>query len=487
MLLVDWIRQPPPPDYSIVAGATALDDWQLPGLADRREGSPDAVADLADNAGAPTRWIVVGWDGATWDLALPLIEQGRLPNLESLMRRGSVANLGGFRPSLSPVLWTTVATGVSPERHGILGFDKRSHRVWRRLERIARFGKIKRELYTNADRKVPALWNLATEAGRPVLVVGYHNTYPAEQVQGAMVSNYLLQAYMREAMRANRELPPELRNSLVSPPEIAEAVLAVEERVGARLPAAIERFADFDAAGREVFPEASLTLSGGDHRMYFLRQAWLFDTFHAEVALELYPQFQPELTFVHFQGVDLASHYFLPFRWPERYAEMGWLPDTVAEMQRLQPIYRRTVDAFYEYLDEWLGRLLALADERTGVVVLSDHGAEPEPDPHRGGHHDSAPPGILVVAGPGVRAGGRLSQATLYDIMPTLARTLGLPIAADLDGRVLEELFDPGALASIERIDVPHYADGRWAPRIAPPPELVDEIEEQLRSLGYVD
>src|SRR5262249_42155569 len=141
--------------------------------------------------------------------------------------------------------------------------------------------------------------------------------------------------------------------------------------------------------------------------------------------------------------IDFASHYFLFFADPTRFASMSWTKEQRAALEAQRPLYAGTIEAFARYADEWLGRLLALRDAGTGVLLLSDHGFEPEDNPKRTGDPPDAPPGIFVVAGPGVRR-GRLPDATLYEVMPTLAAALGLPVAEDLRSSPRADWFTSG-------------------------------------------
>ena len=98
------------------------------------------------------RALVIGVDGATNIVLAPMIAAGELPNLQAIARQGISTSLRPDGPLLSPRIWTSIATGRSPERHGIEG--------WVRLDETGR-----PRLYTSADRKVHAIWNMLSDAG----------------------------------------------------------------------------------------------------------------------------------------------------------------------------------------------------------------------------------------------------------------------------------------------------------------------------------
>ena len=77
---------------------------------------------FATSAFAAPRVVIVGVDGASWSVIDPLLAQGKLPNLAALIARGVSANLATVEPVISPVVWTSIATGQPPEVHGIHDF-----------------------------------------------------------------------------------------------------------------------------------------------------------------------------------------------------------------------------------------------------------------------------------------------------------------------------------------------------------------------------
>ena len=114
----------------------------------------------------PGRVILIGIDGATLRIASPLLEAGRLPNLKRIADAGASGALRSFVPLFSPRIWTTIATGKVPEKHGIAGFTFDDGDGQR--------------LYLSLHRESSALWNIVSDAGGVVGVVNWWNTYPPD-------------------------------------------------------------------------------------------------------------------------------------------------------------------------------------------------------------------------------------------------------------------------------------------------------------------
>ena len=98
--------------------------------------------------------LLIGVDGLEWRIILEMIGDGQLPVLERLMKEGSFGKLQTLTPTWSPVIWTTIATGKIPHKHGIMGFTKQED------------GELR--LFSNRDRRTKALWNIFSDFGRTV-------------------------------------------------------------------------------------------------------------------------------------------------------------------------------------------------------------------------------------------------------------------------------------------------------------------------------
>jgi predicted AlkP superfamily phosphohydrolase/phosphomutase len=129
--------------------------------------------------GPSPRLIILGLDGATFDLLLPWAQAGHLPHLAGLLQQGAHAPLQSVIPPLTPCAWTTMLTGTNPGRHGIYDFV------------LPRPGSYGRRLATAADRATPPLWLLANEAGCSAGVVNVPTSYPPDELQGYMISGMM--------------------------------------------------------------------------------------------------------------------------------------------------------------------------------------------------------------------------------------------------------------------------------------------------------
>ena len=150
-------------------------------LARRRSGRLPPLSRRAAGApGPPGRrppLIVIGIDGGEWKVIHRLWAEGKLPHLKRISEQGVATTLHTAYNS-SPVIWTTIATGVAPEVHGITDFVVPTPR-----------GDVP---VSSAVRKVPALWNMLSRAGRRVAVLGWWASWPAEKVDGVVLSDRAL-------------------------------------------------------------------------------------------------------------------------------------------------------------------------------------------------------------------------------------------------------------------------------------------------------
>ncbi|HST09380.1 MAG TPA: alkaline phosphatase family protein, partial [Terriglobales bacterium] len=123
------------------------------------------------------RVLLIGWDAADWQMIHPLLDSGLMPSLQRLIEGGVMGNLATLSPMLSPILWTSIATGKRAYAHGVRGF----------IEPLPD-GSGVRPVGTRT-RRAQALWNIASQSDRTSVVCAWQASHPAEPIRGAMVSN----------------------------------------------------------------------------------------------------------------------------------------------------------------------------------------------------------------------------------------------------------------------------------------------------------
>ncbi|MGB4905330.1 MAG: alkaline phosphatase family protein, partial [Saprospiraceae bacterium] len=122
--------------------------------------------------------LVIGWDAADWKVLNPLMDQGLMPNLTKLVDSGVMGRIATLDPPLSPTLWTSIATGKRPYKHGIHGFVEPTPN-----------GKGIRPINITG-RKVKAIWNILNQHNMKTNVIGWWPSHPAEPVNGIYVSDF---------------------------------------------------------------------------------------------------------------------------------------------------------------------------------------------------------------------------------------------------------------------------------------------------------
>lgn len=374
-----------------------------------------------------TRAVVIGIDSADWKVIDALIAEGELPNLARFKREGVWGPIETLREMpLSPVIWTSVATGKSATHHGI---------SWFMVDRPDGT----RAPVRSSNRRVKAIWNILAAAKRKPVVVGWWATYPAEHVgSGVIVSDALgfhgFGATARRGDDGKKTWPAALY------PEV-DALVPPLQQIGHDY---ADRFLNLSPADYRalMFEPARMTEPNPLNPIHLFQQYAVTAEGYTAISERLLASRPYDLFMVYFEQVDSFSHLFMKYAPPK----LEWVADLPYER------FHDVVREWYIHQDELLGRLLAKIDlSTTAVFILSDHGFKSgerrirseETVDVRKAHLDHEPFGIFAAMGPHVRGGGaEVPALSVLDVTPTLLYYLGFPVAKDMEGRVVERLFE---------------------------------------------
>jgi tetratricopeptide (TPR) repeat protein/arylsulfatase A-like enzyme len=405
------------------------------------------------------RVLLIGWDSADWQLINPLLEAGKLPNLSALIDRGVIGNLSTIRPILSPMLWTSIATGKRPEKHGIHGF------IEPRPDEVGVRG------VSSTSRKTKALWNILSQNGLKSIVANWYASHPAEPVNGVTVSD----AFMRVTGATRAEVPPPPGQS-VHPggllEELSEFRVHADEIGAWDLGPFIPSLGEIPVA--ETGPVTGL-------RKMLANCATVHGTFTH--LLETRPW---DFAAAYYEALDHVGHLFMQYHPPR-------LPHIE---ERLFDRYRHVMTGIYRFHDMMLGRLVSLAGPEATIIVCSDHGfINDETRPLDTKEQPAGPEawhrmqGIVAMAGPGVLRDERVYGATILDITPTVLTLLGVSTGRDMDGKPLVTALEPSAapVQFVESWDAIESPDaGLHPPDLRVDPFDQQEALQQLVALGYL-
>ena len=401
--------------------------------------------------------LLVGWDAADWRVIDPLIAQGKMPNLKRFLDGGMRGNIATLRPILSPMLWTSIATGKRPFKHGIHGFTEPTPD-----------GKAIRPI-TNLARKTKAVWNVLNQCGKKPIVVGWWPSHPAEPIGGVMVSNH----YQRAVAPLTKPWP--MQPGTVHPERLAKNL---EEF----------RFHPGELTAEHIFPfipNLAKVDQRRDKRIVALAKT-IADCTSVHGAATALIQLEPwDFMAVYYDGIDHFGHGFMKYHPPRQ----EWISEEDFEL------YSNVIEAGYRFHDSMLGVLLTLAGEDTTVILMSDHGFHPD---HLRPRYIPAEPagpaiehrefGIVAVSGPGIRKGEEIFGASLLDVCPTILSLYDLPIARDMDGKPLVTIYEsPPEIRLIDSWDEVEGTSGMHPPDARQDTTENAEAIKQLVALGYIE
>ncbi|MGB8775342.1 MAG: alkaline phosphatase family protein, partial [Terriglobales bacterium] len=401
--------------------------------------------------------LLIGWDAADWKIINPLLDQGLMPTLEDLVNHGVIGNLATLHPVLSPMLWNSIATGMRPDKHGILGF----------IEPDPQTGRVRP--VTSTSRKVKAIWNILTQRGYKTHVLGWFAGHPAEPINGIAVSD--LYPYATASLEKEWPLAP----GAVHPESLRETFAQLrmhpEEVTEAAILPIIPRAAEIDQEKDKRLEGFAKILS--ENCSIHNAATWIL-------------QNQPwDFMAVYYNGIDHFCHGYMHFHPPR----MEGIPEDQFE------IYKDVVNGAYRFHDMMLQTLVELAGPDTTIILVSDHGFHSDHLRPRGIPQEPAGPavqhrnfGIVAIRGANIKQDERIYGATLLDVTPTILTLFGLPVGADMDGRVLVQAFEqPPEISRIPSWEQEPGECGMHPADLRVDPLAAQAVLQRFVALGYIE
>ncbi|MBW3019070.1 alkaline phosphatase family protein [Candidatus Woesearchaeota archaeon] len=467
------------------------------------------------------RIVLLGIDSATWTMIKPLLKEDCLPNFKRLMQTGSYGNLKPLKGYKSPALWNSVATGKVPRKHGIeffcntklklgkksfnlsdnfftkaysglfgLFYRKENYHAFSFPRRAQYWATVKlgnllkkiglgdNHLLTSNDRKVQALWNIFSDNGKKAGMVGWWNSWPAESVNGFIVSeksNSFLSAMLSKSTHYRMY---DKNERLVFPSSISGQTKDFVKNYATKDIIA-SFFGDLSETEKNALANTEYVPR---NRVSLFKYYFNTDCFYFSFGKHLFKEFNPDLYCIYLPGLDPLQHVFWQYNHIDDFKFAGI---SESEIQK----FCKVIPEYYKMTDRRLGEMLDLLNEDDVIIVMSDHGMESVPKRKysdkfiRSGQHDHSPDGIFLIAGRNIKQGFDMGDVDVINIAPTILFLAGLPLAEDMDGTILENCLE----------NVPNFTKiksyetaGKKTIGTAYTQEEEEKIKQRLSDLGYL-
>ena len=403
-----------------------------------------------DARSAPTRVAIFAIDGADWDLLTELSIDGRIPNLKALMQGGTSGAPQTIQPTVSPMVWTTVATGLAPDRHGVLDFTAQPQR-----QPVDAFA-----------RRAPAVWDIAAAFGRPSQVTNWWTAWPPTSRDLTVF-----------------DTPLELLPNAIYPPDVAaraESLVVPVETIGYDQ---VRRFLNVTAAEYD----SAVTSGGASDPINIFRTVLAKTWSDHRVAINLFTDERqrgrdPLLIMMSYDGTDAVNHLFAPFHPPYR--------EGIAENSYRK--YWPAVANYYAEVDRLIGEWMNVLPRETTVIIVSGHGfrwGKNRPDEIPAGRaalSDHRNPGVFIAYGPLVAPSRAIHAMSIYDIAPTTLMLLGLPQSTEMPGHVSTWAFRGlQPIISVRIVSYGEFVGER--PLMSTPRAAAGPYLAELQAIGHIN
>jgi len=434
-----------------------------------------------------TKVMIIGLDGADWRFIKPLVKEGKLPNFEKLLKNSAYGYLKTAKPTKSAILWTSISTGKRMEKHGIVDWTYVDNSAKEKIQRV--------KLITGKERTAATIWEILGEKGYSVGVINWWVTYPATKVNGFLISD-------------------RLRNVIFNPSIIDEKNLVYPESMIPELkPYVVTKNDVIRVMQKHNFPFYNYEMvdkfyspSRFFKNMFVQIPSYIaHDDMAANWSLHMLKKKQPDFFAVVLRITDVYAHLawrFIDKEYLEEVVPKIGLDSILSEdenirkeaMKLIGDLDRKYADVLYpayKFADDFIGEVMKIMDKDTVMIIISDHGFQwngggYDHNPMFGKKYPDEPPkGILIIYGKDVIP-KQINDASIYSICPTVLYALNEPVAKDMDGEPIKDVFRNSFFAMRRGKIINTYGVGPVSDKAMPTDAAEKEVLEDLRSLGYI-
>lgn len=263
--------------------------------------------------------VVIGLDGGSFNVIDPLVEEGKLPHIEKLIRQGVRAELESTIPPVTGPAWASFMTGKSPGAHGLFDFVKPLSNDFRR--RIVNYNDIRSR----------TLWSILSENGKKIGIINVPLTYPPPEVNGFLISGMLT---------------PSTQSQYTYPASLSKEI---EEKFGQYT---------LDMWWQHYGPK-------GIKR--FLKNLMDCTDKRGKIALYLMQSREWDFFSTVFTGTDRLQHALWHFLFPT----------SGKNLSKSEVRIRERIIRYYQSVDDIIGRMVGAGGGEANFIIMSDHGFGP--------------------------------------------------------------------------------------------------------------
>ncbi|MEE9390132.1 MAG: alkaline phosphatase family protein, partial [Candidatus Aminicenantaceae bacterium] len=336
------------------------------------------------------RVTIIGLEGLDFDFLIPLINDGKLPNLTWFVEKGTWGKLETLSPSEPLALNNSFNTGKLPSKHRQVSLYKY------------------RLLNPNAEIEIFPHYTFFRQLTRTGLLRITPN-------QLEFITKDIWEVFAGNKISYLKKDWPYQRGE-VKPSEKTEKL--------------------FNSFFQELQYETSNIFNK-------LQQAFFRDYEYEEKVLEEKNKTQPQLVYFLLNGLNIVETYFYKYSFPDLFGDI--------DQEEINK-YSSVIEKYYQFYDQIIGKYLASMKEDELLIIYSPHGIEPLPlwkrvverilgNPEVAAYHENAPEGVIFFYGKSIVKGKNIEGTRLIDIAPTLLYYLGLLVGKDMDGIVQSSIF----------------------------------------------